>query len=142
MPNEFARLLSIVILAAVFVYGCPKPDEKNRSTLKDVDYEQAVGMINSQNPPVIIDVRSGEEFNGELGHIPGARLIPIENMADSMKEVEQFKERDILMVCRSGRRSSIAGKQLIDAGFRNIYNLKGGMKVRNEKGGAIEKNAD
>lgn len=142
MPGRFLRAFSILVLATMSVYGCPKSEKQSASSPREVDYVQAVKMLSSQNPPVVIDVRTPEEFNGELGHIPDARLIPMETTSDSMKVYEQFKDRDILLVCRSGRRSKIVGDELIKAGFKKVYNLTGGMKGWIEKGGATEISAE
>jgi len=101
------------------------------SNLIDIDYVQAIEMISSENPPVIFDVRSLEEFNGELGHLDGARLIPHYLVKDSLELFQNFDGRDILLVCRTGRRSKIAGNDLSGLGIKNIYNLSGGMKSWN-----------
>lgn len=142
MRFKSISLFLIPLWATIFILGCPKSDKGKTSTLKEIDYARALKMINSQNPPVIIDVRTAEEFNGELGHIPNARLIPIQSIPDSISVFEQFKGRDILLVCRSGRRSKMAGDELVKAGVANVYDLTGGMIKWNEKGGPVEKNSE
>jgi len=80
----------------------------------------------------IIDVREPAEFTGELGHIPGAELVPL----GTVSAVASAWERgvDLLMVCRSGGRSSRAAQQLLTMGFRRVMNLVGGMMAYNEAG--------
>ncbi|MCB1740963.1 MAG: MBL fold metallo-hydrolase [Gammaproteobacteria bacterium] len=73
----------------------------------------------------IVDVRSAEEFNGPLGHIPGARLIPIESLAEAAAGLDG--DRPVVTVCRSGARSAHATVLLQKAGFTRVANLAGGM---------------
>jgi phage shock protein E len=74
---------------------------------------------------VVVDVRTDEEF--QSGHIPGAIHIPHDEMEERAHELESVKDRNILLVCRSGRRSVIAAHVLADKGFRRLFNLEGGM---------------
>jgi len=73
----------------------------------------------------LVDVREPDEFNGSLGHVPGARLVPLGSLAARAGELS--KERPIVTVCRSGARSAQATVLLARAGFDNVANLAGGM---------------
>src|SRR5688572_18290110 len=73
----------------------------------------------------IIDVREVDEFNGPLGHVPGARLIPLGNLLKKTEELS--KTTPIVIVCRSGARSAQATVLLGKAGFEKVANLSGGM---------------
>src|SRR5712692_1624964 len=73
----------------------------------------------------ILDVREPYEFNGSLGHVPGAVLIPLGVLSKKTGEVE--KEKPIVTVCRSGARSAQATVVLGKAGFDKVANLSGGM---------------
>jgi glyoxylase-like metal-dependent hydrolase (beta-lactamase superfamily II)/rhodanese-related sulfurtransferase len=73
----------------------------------------------------IVDVREPNEFNGSLGHVPGAVLIPLGSLAARANELS--KERPIVTVCRSGARSAQATVILGKAGFSRVANLSGGM---------------
>lgn len=105
----------------------------------DIDAEQAITMIAGDNPPAVIDVRTPEEYIGELGHIPGARLIPIDVFKDSIGALSYLKDSTIVVVCKVGYRSRKAALQLLDNDFKNVYNLHGGMEAWNEAGGETEK---
>jgi len=73
----------------------------------------------------VVDVREPDEFNGPLGHVPGARLVPLGSL---MKRVEELqKEKPVVTVCRSGARSAQATVLLGKAGFDKVANLSGGM---------------
>lgn len=129
-----ALLVSTIYLS----FGCSIIEESGKNHPVDLSVKQAVEMINSDQPPVIVDVRRPPEFDGELGHIPGARLIPLQNLKDSLGVFSGLEGRKILLVCRSGRRSRIAGDELLKARFDNIYNLAGGMIAWNDYGGKVK----
>lgn len=73
----------------------------------------------------IVDVRQPEEFHGPLGHIPGARLIPLATLAESAAEL--VRDKPIITICRGGGRSAQATVILQRAGFEKIASLAGGM---------------
>jgi glyoxylase-like metal-dependent hydrolase (beta-lactamase superfamily II)/rhodanese-related sulfurtransferase len=73
----------------------------------------------------IVDVREPDEFNGPLGHLSGASLIPLGHL--SQRYAELSKEKPVVTVCRSGARSAQATVILGKAGFDRVANLSGGM---------------
>jgi len=84
----------------------------------------------------ILDVREPEEFTGPLGHIRGALLIPLGELADRSSELA--RDRPIVAVCRAGSRSAQATVILREAGFTNVANLSGGMLRWRAEGHAVE----
>jgi len=74
----------------------------------------------------IVDVRTREEFNGELGHIEGAKLISLGQELENFLE-QADKGKEIVFVCRSGGRSGHATRISQDMGFTKTMNMKGGM---------------
>ena len=73
----------------------------------------------------LIDVRAADEFSGALGHIRGARLIPLEELP--ARAAELAREQPVVTVCRSGARSAQAVVLLQKAGLSEVANLAGGM---------------
>lgn len=73
----------------------------------------------------VVDVREPAEFHGPLGHVPGARLLPLAELGARMGELA--RDRPVVTVCRSGARSAQAALQLSKAGFGAVANLAGGM---------------
>jgi glyoxylase-like metal-dependent hydrolase (beta-lactamase superfamily II)/rhodanese-related sulfurtransferase len=73
----------------------------------------------------ILDVREPDEFNGPLGHIAGAILIPLGELAGRVGELS--RERPIVAVCRAGSRSAQAISILLQNKFTDVANLAGGM---------------
>ena len=80
----------------------------------------------------LIDVRRPEEFNGELSHIPGAKLIPLGPDLDSFLHSHDRND-EIVFVCRSGARSGRATLQSRAMGFLKSVNLQGGMLLWNHQ---------
>ena len=72
--------------------------------------------------PQVIDVREPSEF--AEGHVPGARNIPLAQLAAKARTLDPAAET--LLICRSGHRSATAAKQLVRAGFANVRSVKGG----------------
>jgi glyoxylase-like metal-dependent hydrolase (beta-lactamase superfamily II)/rhodanese-related sulfurtransferase len=73
----------------------------------------------------IIDVREADEFTGSLGHIVGARWLPLGDLEQRVGEVPHG--RPLVTVCRAGARSAQAAAMLRKAGFEQVANLAGGM---------------
>jgi molybdopterin/thiamine biosynthesis adenylyltransferase/rhodanese-related sulfurtransferase len=71
----------------------------------------------------LIDVREPGEW--EVARLPGARLVPLGQLASSMAKLDSARE--IVVMCRSGQRSANAARQLQAAGFRKVKNLAGGI---------------
>jgi rhodanese-related sulfurtransferase len=80
----------------------------------------------------LIDVRRPDEFDGELSHIPGARMFTLGPEFDAFLE-RQNKGDEIVFVCRSGARSGQATMQGQAEGFEKCVNLQGGMLLWNER---------
>ena len=85
----------------------------------------------------IIDVREPHEFVGELGHIPGATLVPLSSVP--AQAVAWNKGDEYVLVCRSGGRSGQAAQALTRLGFAKVMNLVGGMMAWNQVGLKTEK---
>ncbi len=79
-------------------------------------------QLKGEHPPLVIDVRTIGEFRS--GHIQGARLIPLGELAQRLNEIP--KDQPVVTVCRSGSRSQMAAKQLKKEGY-DVYNMTGGM---------------
>ncbi len=71
----------------------------------------------------LLDVRQPAEY--EEGHLPGALLIPLSDLQGSLGQIGQ--EKTVIVYCRSGNRSLSATNLLRAAGFRNVFNMDGGI---------------
>ncbi len=91
---------------------------------------------------VILDVRSEKEFTGEQGHIHQALNIPVEQLAERVAELEEYRERPIAIVCRTDVRSARAATLLAKQGFAELHVVRNGMTGWNEAGYAVEGQGD
>ncbi|RMG58970.1 MAG: sulfurtransferase [Gammaproteobacteria bacterium] len=88
---------------------------------------------------LLLDVRSPEEFSGEMGHIPGARNIPLDRLAQALDELAEWVERPVALICRTDRRSSRAAQLLARNGFADLHVVRGGMTAWNAAGYPVER---
>ena len=99
----------------------------------DINVQELKQKIDSGEEFVFIDVREVheyEEFN------LGAKLIPLGNIATAISDLEEHKEAEVIVHCRSGARSGMAQQLLTEAGFKNVRNLLGGVLAWQETFGA------
>ncbi len=75
----------------------------------------------------VIDVRGPDEFTGELGHIATARNVPLGEFSRRGAELETLRDKTVVLVCHTDKRSAKAASLLRNAGFPNIRVLRGGM---------------
>jgi rhodanese-related sulfurtransferase len=92
--------------------------------INDVDTGGAVQLINHKNA-FVLDVRQPDEF--KTGHLLNAQLIPLGKLKERIGELTKYKDKPIVVVCRSGNRSGMACATLAKQGFTQTYNLTGGM---------------
>lgn len=78
-----------------------------------------------RNEVHVLDVRSAAEFDGELGHLEGAQLIPLDDLRARVGEVAA--DKPVVVVCQTGRRSGMGTVILRKAGITKTANLAGGM---------------
>lgn len=92
--------------------------------VKEVNCPGALQLINHKNA-LVLDVREESEY--KLGHVLGAKLIPLGKLGERLGELEKYKDQPMVVVCRSGNRSGTACALLGKRGFAQAYNLAGGM---------------
>ena len=88
----------------------------------------------------VIDVRDHDEYQGPLGHIPGAVSIPLDNFRGRIAEIST--DRPVVTVCRAGGRSAQAILILQNEGFKKVANLAGGMLRWRGEGHPVTGNED
>ena len=94
-----------------------------RGEVQEIKPAQLAERLATGDDLEIIDVR--EPFEWELGHIPGARLVPLGRIADEIPRLD--KRRETILYCKVGLRSRFAAEQLADAGLSEVRNLTGGI---------------
>lgn len=110
---------------------------RRRTTAHDLSWIEApelAAQLKRIPAPLIVDLRGPEEFSGELGHIRGARNVPLAELSHRVAELSGFRERGLALVCRTQIRSVKAAGALTSAGFCNVTILRGGMEEWNREG--------
>ncbi len=107
----------------IAISGCiDTAKQPEKAQYVDVSVQQAKEMID-RGEVFIMDVRTQEEY--DAGHIKGSTLIPVQVLDKRLNELP--RDRKILIYCRSGHRSIQASEILVNNGFKEIYNMKGGI---------------
>ncbi|WP_373599360.1 rhodanese-like domain-containing protein [Paraclostridium bifermentans] len=91
---------------------------------KNIDNKKLKEMIKDKNT-LLIDIRTEEEF--EEKKIENAINIPLQNLMYNIDDISDYKDKNIIVYCRSGHRSITACNLLELEGFKNIYNLEKGI---------------
>lgn len=91
----------------------------------DITPRQLAERLSHGEPPLLLDVRQPVEQ--QISSLPGAKLIPLDQLAQRMNELERSQE--IIVFCRGGRRSLDAVKLLREQGFERSYTLRGGINA-------------
>ena len=108
-----------------------------KAAVYHISAEQLIDMIDKQKSPLIVDVRTAEEFN--VGHVKGAINIPYDKLAENSDQLNEYKNEHIVFYCRSGRRASIVYQALSPRGFEKMVDLKGHMIYWTQKKYPLEK---
>ena len=77
------------------------------------------------SPRVFLDLREAGDY--KQGHIADALHVPSAKLADRMAELEKYRNKPIVLVCKMGQQSGAAGKQLKAGNFEKVYKMTGGM---------------
>jgi rhodanese-related sulfurtransferase len=110
-----------ILFSAVSFIGCAQD-----STDKSITVTQLGERMKLDSSLVILDVRNPYELQEYLGHIEGVINIPVQELEKRISELDEYKDNEIAVICRSGRRSLTATSILIQNGF-NAVNVEGGM---------------
>lgn len=93
------------------------------SGVEQADTLKATRLFNDD--ALILDVREDKEY--AAGHIPKAKHIPLGSLSSRINELDKYRNKPILVTCRSGQRSARACGVLKKAGFETVFNQSGGI---------------
>lgn len=119
--KNLLRIKYILLIVIVSTYAIASAQTIN------IPAQEAKKMIDSKDYGLVLDVRTMEEYTGELGHIDGALLIPVQELKERVGEIEKYKDKKVIVVCHSGVRSRKASDLLLQKGFKKVYNIADGM---------------
>ena len=86
--------------------------------------EVSVDEVNAKRPPVLIDVREGEEYNE--GYIPGAKWVPRGKLELRIEDVVPNRDEEVVLYCAGGTRSALAAKAIEALGYTRVSSMAGG----------------
>lgn len=122
---KWFRLVSMLVLAGLLVgvlSACAAAPAAEKTLAAEVSVAEAVKLRDAG--AFVLDVRTPEEWK-EV-HIPGATLIPLDQLPDRVKEVPA--DKPVVVVCRSGNRSATGRDILKKAGLANVTSMAGGVR--------------
>lgn len=131
-------ILALVAVALVFTACSPQATEAVDAAAPTEEKAEAIEIIhntaeefesNMQGEYLLLDVRTQGEY--DEGHIEGSTLIPVDELESRLSEIEEYKDKPILVYCRSGNRSVTASNILINNEFTKVHNLLGGIGAWN-----------
>lgn len=125
-------ILAVLVVAAVLFFLYQKG--YILADFKNVSPKEAYQIIkNNKKDVVIIDVRTPSEVKTD-GKIPNSILIPLGNLGEGIDKIKNYKDKKVIVYCRSGNRSASASRFLTSIGFKEVYNLQGGINKWKKEG--------
>jgi rhodanese-related sulfurtransferase len=132
-----SALAAVAAVLMIFTACSPQADSDTATETQAATAEK-VEIINNtpeefeanmEGDYLLLDVRTQEEY--DAGHIEGSTLIPVDELGNRISEIEDYKDKTVLVYCRSGNRSVTASNILISNGFNKVHNLLGGIGAWN-----------
>ena len=119
--DNWYLFLALIIIAYMLFFG---PLMQMIHGIKTLPVNQAVRLMNNESA-VVVDVREPDEFRG--GHIPHSINIPLGTLHGRLKEIEKYRDKPVLLSCRTSQRSGRAALILKKNGFAMAHILGGGI---------------
>ena len=127
MKRQMIKIIFYITILGFFNLSlAQEPDSIQSITVKKV-----MEKIKKNEDMLLLDVRTEEEYEGSLGHLDSSILIPIDQLTEKIDELNEFKEKEIIVICQGGFRSRKGTKILLESGF-NAFDMKGGMLAYRE----------
>ena len=129
-------LLALALLAVVvFLPGLISRMRKGPT----VDVESLKRRLDAGEDLLLLDVRTPEDFVGEQGHISQAVNIPLEDLSARLGEIAAYREKPVVTICRTDRKSATAAHLLAREGFADVHVALNGMTAWNRNGHPVDR---
>ncbi len=115
------------------------PSVTQLSQVRQMEPSVVAALMGKHRPPLLLDVREPQESLGELGHIPGSVSVSLKELAGRASELENWKNKQVVAICRADVRSTTAAAILTSLGFEQVSNMKGGMLAWNDRRLSVER---
>ena len=103
-----------------------------------IDISTLKHRLDKNEDLLILDVRTAEDYVGEQGHIAGSTPLPVEELEQRIEELNEYREKPVITICRTDRKSARAAQILMQKGFIDVHIAKMGMTGWNELGYPLE----
>ena len=118
------KKIALLILVMLLLTACGQQNQDTQEAVyMNITAQEAKELMDTREGYIILDTRTQEEY--DQGHIPGAILIPYDEVLEKAEGILTDKNQLILVYCRSGRRSKIAANDLVKLGYTNIREFGG-----------------
>ncbi|MBI5783298.1 MAG: rhodanese-like domain-containing protein [Gammaproteobacteria bacterium] len=125
-----------VALGTILFLLAAGPVSQRMYGIKNANAAQTVQLLNRENG-VVVDVCEPREFS--TGHVPSAINLPLSSLKDRLRELDKYKNKPVIVSCRSGNRSLKGAVLLRKHGFPTVYNLSGGLQAWERDNLPVEK---
>ena len=103
---------------------------------REIGTLEATRLMNAGNA-LVLDIRDTSEFSG--GRIPRSKNIPLAEIDKRLDEISRFKDKPVIVTCRTNHRAGSAARLLKQHGFANVYQLAGGFSAWQQASLPVEK---
>ena len=117
------KKMLLLLLAVLCLTACGQNKGNEQEAYMNITAARAKELMDTEKDYIILDTRTQQEYTE--GHIPGAILIPYDEIPEKAESVLKDKDQLILVYCRSGRRSKLAAEDLVKLGYTNIKEFGG-----------------
>lgn len=123
MPKPIKKLI-LFLLMALLLTACGHTKENDQEAVyMNITAQEAKEIMDAEEGYIILDVRTQAEYDEK--HIPGAIVIPHDEIEEKAEQLLPDKDQLLLVYCRSGRRSKLAAEALVKLGYTNIKEFGG-----------------
>ncbi len=119
--NNWYLFVALGVILFMLAVG---PISQRMYGIKNANAAQTVQLLNRESG-VVVDVCEPREFSA--GHVPNAINLPLSSLKDRLRDLEKYKNKPVIVSCRSGNRSLKGAVLLRKQGFATVYNLSGGL---------------
>jgi len=110
-------LLVLLVIPFIFILGCVG------TTYTSISAAEGKAMLEADSSIILVDVRTQSEYDAV--HIPGAIVLPVDDIATRADNIIPYVNATYIIYCNSGNRSAQASSLLVELGYKHIYDMGG-----------------
>ncbi len=107
----------LTVVAMLWIY-------ETRKSGQSLTPQQAINLLNAQGG-IFVDLRDASDYG--KGHIVDSLNIPVAKLDARVAELDKYRDKPVVLVCKMGQSSSAAGKKLNAVGYEKVFRMSGGM---------------